>query len=250
MKTDSNFTKLPNDLLEALAGIRIPGEANQILAVILRKTFGFGKSSDSISLTQFALSTGMKKPNCQRAINKLIAMKVIKKDKGITAKYRINKDFSEWLPLSKKKIAIKNDKNRSQIGLLQKKKEIKEIYDDVSVETSSFLSREKIKVTQEEEKTNSSSNGNPEIKRVLAYFIDTVKVKKGFKPIVDSADAKAAKRALRVLGGFEGVRDAINFYLESQKAKEYGFNLTTALSKHSLNRFNEKLQKDRWLYDG
>ena len=98
------YTKFSNELLEALARIRIPGEARQMLDVIFRKTYGFQKKEDQISLSQFALATGLVRPLVVRGLSKLITLNIIiiKKENTITNIYKINKDFDTWKPLSKK----------------------------------------------------------------------------------------------------------------------------------------------------
>jgi phage replication O-like protein O len=130
-QVENGYTRIANEIMEALARIRIPGEARQVLDVIVRQTYGFNKKVDTISLGQFCLKTGMKKPNCVRAINKALSMNlVIKKDNGSIPLYSINKNFDAWKPLSKKimlskKITsvIKKDNNRYQKRYPQKKKE-------------------------------------------------------------------------------------------------------------------------------
>jgi len=100
---ENGYTKIANELLSALCRIRINGEATQILYVIFRKTYGYNKKRDRISLSQFCLLTGLKKPNVCRAIKKLIAMKlIIKIDNTKGEIYLIQKDFDQWKPLSKK----------------------------------------------------------------------------------------------------------------------------------------------------
>ena len=101
-QTENGFTKLANELLEAFSLSRISGEENQVFWTIIRKTYGFNKTWDEISLSQFCLATGMNKQNVCRALSKLIKKKmIIKTDKGKIAKYRIQKDYTTWLPLSK-----------------------------------------------------------------------------------------------------------------------------------------------------
>lgn len=100
---EKGYTRIANEILEALGRIRISGEATQVLNVILRKTYGFGKKQDRISLSQFILATGMKKPTVCRAINKLLSMEIIIKiDNELGEIYCIQKDFDEWKPLAKK----------------------------------------------------------------------------------------------------------------------------------------------------
>lgn len=99
---ENGYTAIANELVEALARFRIPGEARQVLDLIFRKTYGFNKIEDRISLTQFMAGTGLKKSNVCRSIDKLVKMNIIiQSDNGDINKYRFNKDFSTWQPLSK-----------------------------------------------------------------------------------------------------------------------------------------------------
>lgn len=112
---ENGFTRIANEIMEALAHIRIPGEARQVLDVILRKTYGFMKRSDQISLSQFHLATGMVKPSIVRAIRQLEAMNLISKNaNGLHPEYSFNKDYAAWKPLAKKLTVNKNANNRLQ----------------------------------------------------------------------------------------------------------------------------------------
>jgi phage replication O-like protein O len=105
-QAEDGHTDIANDVLEALARIRIPGEARQVLDVILRKTWGWKKRSDDIPLSQFCLMTGMPKDKVVRARIKLEAMNIVvsKKGNGLARTYRFNKNFETWKPLPKKEI--------------------------------------------------------------------------------------------------------------------------------------------------
>jgi len=91
------FTRISNELLEALARIRISGEENQVLNVIIRKTYGWQKKEDAISLKQFCDLTTMSKSAVCRAIRKLRLKNLIKTNNlGYITIYAINKDYDEW----------------------------------------------------------------------------------------------------------------------------------------------------------
>lgn len=106
---ENGYTKTANELLEALARIRVPGEARQVLDTILRKTYGFGKKEDAISLSQFHLATGLSKSHICDALKKLKAMNLITENgNDIAKKYSIIKDFDQWKPLLKKGKAFPN----------------------------------------------------------------------------------------------------------------------------------------------
>ena len=99
--------------MEALARIRIPGEARQILDVILRKTYGWNKCEDVISLSQFVEMTVLSKTHVCRGVNKLLSINIItKKGNAISrfthkgndydVSYGLQKDFENWHTLPKK----------------------------------------------------------------------------------------------------------------------------------------------------
>jgi phage replication O-like protein O len=99
------YTKISNELLDALIRYRIPGEQMQVFLFIMRKTYGYNKKQDAIALSQFVESTGMKKPSVVRALKALLAKKLIavnKKANEPAHVYEIIKDYEEWEPLAKK----------------------------------------------------------------------------------------------------------------------------------------------------
>lgn len=151
-QVENGYTRVANEIFEALARIRIPGEARQILDVVLRKTYGFNKKEDAISLSQFCLSTGMRKGDVCRAKNKAISMNMLKvvskKANHIGNIYSINKDFSCWIPLAKKLrgvakkqiIVSKKANNRMQKSDTQKTVTKDTVTKDISKkEKESFL---------------------------------------------------------------------------------------------------------------
>lgn len=113
---EDGYTRIANELLEALCRIRIPGESMQIFLVILRKTYGFGKKEDRISLSQFAV-TGIVKTHIPRAIEKLESMNIITQKGniyGIT--YGINKHYTSWKALPKKVTITQKGNDDTQKG--------------------------------------------------------------------------------------------------------------------------------------
>lgn len=111
---ENGYTPIANEILDALVGIRIPGEARQCLDFIIRKTYGYKKKEDWIALSQFVDATSLKKPTVSRALKKLLFMNmIIKKDKGLGVTYGLQKDCDKWKPLSKKITVIKKDNKGS-----------------------------------------------------------------------------------------------------------------------------------------
>jgi len=101
---EDGYTKIANELLEALCRFRISGESMQVFLTILRKTYGFGKKSDMIALSQFAEATGIGKPNVVRALRQLSTLNLILVEKGSVISYGINKHHETWIREKREKI--------------------------------------------------------------------------------------------------------------------------------------------------
>ena len=115
VQLENGYTKIANEILDALCRFRIPGEQRQCLDVIFRKTYGFNKKLDEISNSQFCTATGLNKANVCRAIKQLVVKKVVvKSDNKRTATYCFNKNFEQWKQLSKVTTVVKTDNNRCQ----------------------------------------------------------------------------------------------------------------------------------------
>ena len=65
------YTKLPNTLVDEWMPIMSPSEY-KIVIFIVRKTYGFHKEADTISLSQFVEGTGLARNTVKDAINRLI----------------------------------------------------------------------------------------------------------------------------------------------------------------------------------
>jgi len=129
---ENGYTPIANEIMEALARIRIPGVAYQVLNFILRKTYGWNKKSDTISLSQFVLATGLSKSAICKAIKRLKLMNivVVKKDNNGGIKYMFNKHYDKWKSLSKKEKLSKKEMGIVKKGneSLSKKATTKTIY--------------------------------------------------------------------------------------------------------------------------
>ncbi len=158
----AGFIPIPNKIMDALLKIRIPGEARQVLDAILRKTYGWDKSEDEISLSQFEEMTGLPRPSICRAINKLSKMNIIvkkgnakslfsKRGNDFTSVYSLQKNHEDWHTLTKKPTLINKNANDRHVNkkvnlTLTKKRHTKEsikerIYSQTSSEVrlSEFL---------------------------------------------------------------------------------------------------------------
>ncbi len=108
---EDKFFRISNELFDALIRYRISGEARQVLDAIIRQTYGYNRTWSDITLSKFQAMTGLKKSKICLVIKMLITSRIIinNKDNPNLIKYRIQKDYTKWLPLTKK---ITNPKGR------------------------------------------------------------------------------------------------------------------------------------------
>lgn len=114
---ENGYLRIANNLVDALVRTRIAGEANQVLWFIIRKTYGYQKKEDRISLSQFVEATGIRKSHVVRALDKLQTMKLVtKKGNGTVASYSLQKDYDKWKAFPKKGTFPKKGKCVPQKG--------------------------------------------------------------------------------------------------------------------------------------
>lgn len=99
MDTSKGYIRIANDIWDALIKSHFSGHERQIIDVVMRKTWGYNKKEDCISLSQFAEMTGIDRRNVVRAIQKLVDRNVITRGEITPRKgglYSLNKQFNTW----------------------------------------------------------------------------------------------------------------------------------------------------------
>ena len=100
-----NFTKVPNETLEALARIRLAPNESKIVFFIIRKTFGWHKQMDWISLSQIVEGTGIAKPNVCRSIKSLVRRDIIVRPDS--RHVGLQEDYIRWKDINVNKRPLK-----------------------------------------------------------------------------------------------------------------------------------------------
>jgi phage replication O-like protein O len=247
-QADKGYTRIANEMLEALAGIRISGEARQCLDVILRKTYGWNKKEDTISLSQFCLLTKMVKSRVCCSLAKLRQMNIIitKKGNGSGNIYRFNKDFDTWKPLPKKvtvKRTITNNGNRRY----QKRKSALPIMvhtkDTITKDTitKDTLCERETKPPLKQPKKRSqlggrSSKPNPEVKEIQKYFYSAYKSAFNVAYVANfGKDGKIFEDLLKVIP-LDNLKRLVDKYFSLPDEFVEGAGYTVGLFKVRVNR--------------
>lgn len=113
---EENYTKIPNEILEFIALSRLPRECIKVLFSIIRKTWGWNKPCESISMGEIADLTGLKRQNVLRARNKLVELNILQVTLSIRknqlSNYQINPKVKTWKDdLEKSKVSSREMTN-------------------------------------------------------------------------------------------------------------------------------------------
>jgi len=99
---------IANEIVEHFATLKLSGSDWQVLWVILRKTWGWHKKVDKISMGQISEMTGLDRGNVNRALKRLKHKNVVvKNDDTFPTSYNFNKDYDKWI--TETPPVVKND---------------------------------------------------------------------------------------------------------------------------------------------
>jgi len=91
--TDDGYTRIANELLEAIAGADLTARQLKVMIAVIRKTYGFQKKLDRIADIQIAELTGLSRQNVNKAKKELLSMSCLMMEGG---KIGPNKELSSW----------------------------------------------------------------------------------------------------------------------------------------------------------
>ena len=96
---ENGFTPIANEILEILVKACLLGSEYQVVLFVIRKTYGWKKKYDIISLTQFELGTGLSRPTIVKTLKNVLIKNVVVKTPLPSGKYAFsfNKDYEKWV---------------------------------------------------------------------------------------------------------------------------------------------------------
>ncbi len=95
-KKKKYFTRISSTTLEHLAKARLtPNEWRTVMALV-RKTYGYQKSYDRISISQFQAMTGLERKRQVGALKSLVRKGIVLMRHGYINSYALNRKYSQW----------------------------------------------------------------------------------------------------------------------------------------------------------
>lgn len=101
-QVEDGFTKIANELFDAILQFDFSGRQLKVAMAIIRKTYGYNKTVDELSISQIADMTGISRGNVCQAVNMLSEMNIVVKSNGKHANtLSLNKHYKEWIAVPK-----------------------------------------------------------------------------------------------------------------------------------------------------
>lgn len=110
---ENGHIDIANELAEAFAKFRLSGQEWQVLWVILRKTYGWHKKEEKISLSTISKLTGIDRGKVCKIIHSLLEKNVVQKVNTFPASYSLQKDYEKWKVLTKKSTGVVQKVNKT-----------------------------------------------------------------------------------------------------------------------------------------
>lgn len=95
---ENGYTKIANELLDALCRVHLSGNEWAYIHALIRKTYGFNKKQDWVTNTQIASITGLHRVRVSEAKTKLLEKGIITENNN---QISLVKNYEEWTLLRK-----------------------------------------------------------------------------------------------------------------------------------------------------
>lgn len=123
LQLEDGHTRINNEVLEQLVKSSLLGSEYQVILFVIRKTWGWGKREDFISLTQFEKGTGLSRPTITKTIKNLVSKKILVKGSSLATQqiaYRFSKYYNQWLVNTPQLVKDKSQTSKEKLQKLVK----------------------------------------------------------------------------------------------------------------------------------
>ena len=167
---ENGHTKIANEILESLMDAGLNGSEWNVLMHVIRKTYGWNKKSDLISITQFEKAVKSPRSVVCRTIKSLVTKKILLVTKtGLVNEYGFNKRYNQWVVtkvgLAKKTRKGSDQNNKKVVTKMGHTKDT--LTKDTIINTKEKIKRKKfgeyVKLTDKEYQNFTKTYGQPYI---------------------------------------------------------------------------------------
>lgn len=122
---ENGFTKISNELLEALAMVQMSGSEWQYLMCLVRKSYGYNQKEAWLKNSYVAIASGLPRQRVHEAKKRLLEKDIVTQKRD---RITLNKDYETW-KVSRKNVTLvteKRDKlSRKSVPIKERKKTYK-----------------------------------------------------------------------------------------------------------------------------
>jgi phage replication O-like protein O len=94
---EDGHTRIANELLEEIISFDFSKRQYKVVLFVIRKTYGWNKKADVMSLSQIVDGTRIDRANSSRTVNELCEMNVLLKQQQKNGQLvKLNKNYGEW----------------------------------------------------------------------------------------------------------------------------------------------------------
>lgn len=250
----NGFTRIANEILEAIAQTPLSGYEARWIFYLWRKTYGFNKKSDKIPSSQMCIGTKMLKYHEWRTRKRLIKRGIVTQLGNFIG---FNKDYSQW----KNKDGVTYLGNRvTQLGnkKLPKMEDSKETKDTIQKKDKIF-SEKNLSLTENpmykqqsehiedlpvfdldeaEYKNQKKPNENENWKKFLSYWKKQCIILKHIDPEISASKDKPTFHRLKKKFENKDIISIIDFFLVSKKSEEH-LSITSCFSADTINSWKK-----------
>lgn len=188
-QTENGYTPIANEILEALARFNLSAYESRVLWYIIRKTYGWHRKHDLISLSQIVVGTGIKKGHVSRTVKSLISHSIVTRlgNKQIG----FQKDYEQWSKNQIQKLPNEVTNNKTDTKVTYPGQKVTSLGNKkLPVEEPQKIIK---KLTKEIVITSKDTQPDPRVKEVMLALEE----RRGFVSPRHAAECKAVKNMLR-----------------------------------------------------
>jgi len=210
-QVEDGHTRIANPVLEALMKAKLTGTQWDLVMATIRMTWGWGKTRDRISLTQFQKLTGRHRNLIARELTALQKRNIIQQTQKPTidraAKWKFNKNWDTWVsPPRVTGITAEGDTSQGDRG--------------VTAEGARGITAEvNLQKKEEKKKKRAAQKADPRFQPLKKFFHEKYEEIRGTKLVTDGSDYAGLRKLLKQNPEFslEDLQQAAVRYLRSDK---------------------------------
>ncbi len=208
-QVENGHTRIADPVLEALMKAKLTGTQWDLVMAIIRRTWGWEKTEDYISLTQFQKLTGRHRNLIARELTALQKRNIIKQTRKPTidraAKWKCNKNWEVWVsPPRVTGITAERDTSQGDRG--------------ITAEGARGITAE-VNLQETKRERNKSAGADPRFQPLKKFFHEQYEEIRGTKLVTDGSDYAGLRKLLKQNPEFslEDLQQAAVRYLRSDK---------------------------------